>query len=96
MATITIRRGDNGVYFDPSTIKLGAGDFVIWVNEDPGAPHHPTQSGKDKTFWFEDSLPAYVAGQDAANTPALAISGPAAVDYVDALDPSVAAGKITF
>lgn len=97
MATITIRRDTSGqAVFDPSTIKLGANDFVIFINEDPQGPHQPTPQGQAANYWFESSLPSYVAGQEAAVTPAINLAGPNPITYVDGIDASMAPGTITF
>ena len=98
MATITIRRqGESGpVYFDPSSIKLGAGDFVIWVNEDPRESHHPTMDGQPADYWMNYPLPPAVPDEPAASSPQINLAGPDPIRYVDALDSDVEAGTITF
>ena len=96
MATITIRREGGTVVFDPPTLKLGAGDYAIWVNEDPQAAHQPTKQGEAKDYWMSYELPPYVEGEPAASSPAINLAGPAAITYVDGLDASVAPGTITF
>lgn len=100
MATVTIKRDAGGtVFFDPPTIKLGGGDFVVWVNEDKEASHQPTLQGQPADYWMDFPLPSYVDGQPAASSPAISFANAAGsppVKYVDGLDASVAAGEITF
>jgi plastocyanin len=99
MATITIKRDESGaVVFDPSTIKLGGGDYAIWVNEDPRAAHQPTLQGQAKDYWMNYELPSFVEGEAAASSPAINLTGAAgsSITYVDGLDASVAPGTITF
>lgn len=100
MATINIRRDDNGmIYYDPPALTLGAGDFVVWSNRDPQAAHQPTLQGKPADWWMTDQLPSYVDGQPAATSPAINLVGPNGptgntITYVDGLDPNGATGTI--
>jgi plastocyanin len=99
MATINIRRDGTGkVVYDPPTVKLGKGDFVVWANQDPAAAHQPTLQGKPADYWMTDSLPGFVAGQPAATSPAINLAGAAgtSITYVDGLDPNGGSGTITF
>jgi hypothetical protein len=99
MATISIRRDDNGmIYYDPPALTLGAGDFVVWSNKDPQAAHQPTLQGKPADWWMTDQLPCFVDGQPAATSPAINLAGAAgtSIVYVDGLDPDAGSGTISF
>ena len=98
MATINIRRQGGNVVYDPPTITLGKGDFVVWANQDPQAAHQPTLQGKAADYWMNDKLPSFVAGQVAATSPAISLSGTAgtSITYVDGLDPGAGSGTIKF
>jgi plastocyanin len=98
VALINIRRNAGQVVYDPPTVKLAANDFVVWANQDPEAAHQPTLQGKPADYWMTDSLPKFVAGQPAATSPAISLTGTAGTEitYVDGLDPNAGSGKITF
>ncbi|HEV8239980.1 MAG TPA: hypothetical protein VGS57_11480 [Thermoanaerobaculia bacterium] len=98
MAIINIRRSNGAVVYDPPTIKLGKGDFVVWANFDPDAAHQPTLQGKPADYWMNDSLPTFSAEQVAATSPAINLAGTAgtSITYVDGLDPNAGSGTIQF
>ncbi|HWW62993.1 MAG TPA: hypothetical protein VN181_16580 [Thermoanaerobaculia bacterium] len=97
MPTINIVRDTSGsVSFAPSTTQLVGGDFVIWVNQDPQSDHHPTQAGEPADYWMNNPLPSAVAGQPFATSPAIILSGPEPISYVDAIDSAIVPGTITF
>jgi len=98
MALINIRRSGGKVVYDPPTVKLGKGDFVVWANQDPEAAHQPTLQGKPADYWMTDRLPSFVAGGVAAASPAIILAGAAgsSITYVDGLDPNAGSGTIQF
>src|ERR1044071_9208173 len=100
MATITITRdrGGNVVYDPPELTIATAGDFVIWSNHDPEAPHQPTLQGKAADYWMNDQLPPFEQGQPAACSPVINLAGTAGqpITYVDGLDPDAGSGTINF
>ncbi len=98
MATVSIRREGGKVVYDPSPIRLGTNDFVIWANYDPLQPHQPTLKGQPRTYWMDNSLPKFVEGQPAATSPAINLAGAAgsSITYVDGLDPDAGSGQISF
>ena len=98
MAIISIRRSGGAVVYDPPTIKLGKGDFVVWANHDPQAKHQPTLQGQPADYWMNDPLPTFSAEQVAATSPAIVLAGAAgtSITYVDGLDPNAGSGTITF
>lgn len=98
MALINIRRNAGQVVYDPPTIKLATNDFVVWSNQDPEAAHQPTLLGKAADYWMSNQLPKFVAGQPAATSPAINLTGQAgtSITYVDGLDPNAGSGTITF
>ena len=98
MALINIKRNAGQVVYDPPTVKLATNDFVVWANQDPEAAHQPTLQGRAADFWMRNSLPKFVAGQPAATSPAINLTGTAgsSITYVDGLDPNAGSGTITF
>ena len=99
MAIVNIRRSGSTIVYDPSSVKLGTNDFIVFANYDPDAPHQPTKLGEAKDYWFNDQLPKYVQGQPAATSPAINLTGAAgsSITYEDGLNPgSGITGTITF
>ncbi|HEX7151623.1 MAG TPA: hypothetical protein VF618_09065 [Thermoanaerobaculia bacterium] len=100
MATISIKRVEGKVVYDPSPLKLDVtSDFVVWANEDPDAAHQPTLEGQAADYWILHALPPAVAGQPAATSAAVNFSGYSAGDsvtYVDGLAPNDGSGTLTF
>jgi hypothetical protein len=99
MPLISIKRDAAGaLFYDPPTVKFGAGDFAVWANFDTEAAHQPTLQGKAADYWMTNSLPKFIPGQPAATSPAINLAGPAgsSITYVDGLDPSGGSGTITF
>ena len=97
MALINIRRNDAGVVsFDPSPANLDStSDFAVWANLDPQAEHQPTLKGKAANWWMDDPLPRAVAGQPAATSPPVSLTGTTPLTYCDGLDPTIE-GTINF
>ena len=60
MATITIKRVNGQVVYDPPSLKLDpTSDFVIWSNEDAEAEHQPTAAthSTQADYWLPYPLP---------------------------------------
>ena len=90
MALINIIRDGDVVRFDPSPADLDStSDFAVWANLDPKAEHQPTLKGQAKDWWMTDPLPRAVAGQPAATSPPVSLTGTAPLTYVDGLDTSI-------
>jgi len=97
MALINIIRDGDVVRFDPEPASLdSASDFAVWANLDPVDPHQPTLKGQAKDWWMNDPLPPAVAGQPAATSPPVSLTGPNQVTYVDGLQKTDAQGHINF
>src|SRR5262245_9379100 len=98
MALINIVRDGNVVRFDPSPADLDSkSDFAVWANQDPMAEHQPTLKGKPADWWMNDPLPPAVAGQPAATSPSISLTGTVGtpLTYCDGLDTSIE-GTINF
>ena len=96
MALINIIRDGSVVRFDPSPANLDSkSDFAVWANQDPVAEHQPTLKGKPEDWWMASPLPRAVAGQPAATSPPVSLTGTSPLTYCDGLDPSIE-GTINF
>jgi plastocyanin len=75
MPRVDIVRRNGKVVFERDSVEVLPGDTVFWRNLDPDAEHWITKQGEERTFWFRSPLARFVAGQQAAVTPGLSVSG---------------------